>query len=177
MTDRDQYIAGLRELADLLEQNPDFRLPYEGSTGNMTVFLMSYDVADPKVAMAEHTRTLRRHTREAVTKDATSAYFDVNTRLGGPDGLSVQLSTQRAQVCERVVVGTEVKTKLVRDPELVEKLPLVAVEEQEEIIEWQCAPILASAADDPVLTDEPGKVTKLTGPNSVSSPGPSELTS
>lgn len=145
MTERDQYIAGLRDLATMLEENPEFKLPYEGNVGPVTVFLMSYEVDDPKAAMAAHTRTLRHYTKEAVEKDASSSYFNVNARLGGADGLVVQLTTQRAAVCERVVTGTEVKKKKVKDPELVEKIPEVEVELEEEVVEWRCAPLLADA--------------------------------
>ena len=52
--------------------------------------------------------------------------------------MSLEVWTNRANVCERVVTGTRTITETVRDPALVDAVPLVEVTREEEIVEWVC---------------------------------------
>jgi hypothetical protein len=56
----------------------------------------------------------------------------------------------RAEVCERVVVGTREVVEEVKDPEALAAVPMITQTRVEEIVEWQCRPILAAEQDGPV---------------------------
>jgi hypothetical protein len=139
-TDRSQYIAGLRELADLLEQHDELRLPYHGSSGNTPVAFHFFGGDDPKSEFVAAARLVPGK----LDKSAWAQYFDLETTLGGPDGLRLVLSARRNDVCERVVTGVETVTRHVPDPDA--EVPLVEVTEQVEQVEWVCRPLLPGGA-------------------------------
>jgi hypothetical protein len=136
MTDRAEYIKGLRALADILERSPEVPLPYQGHTTAMTLYFFNSE--DPRKAMA----TARRALGIELTKDVWGNYFDL---AGALHGVQIKLTAYRADVCERVVVATrEVKIE-VPDPAAVAALPKVTRTEVIEDVEWVCHPILAEA--------------------------------
>jgi hypothetical protein len=142
MTDRAEYIAGLRQLADLLEQNPDaLPLPYEGRSGAITFHFLSGE--DPKAEMAAAARAIPTR----LDKSGGDSYFDLT---GSLHGLKIELTAFRDAVCERVVTGTETVTEQVRDPEAAEQalasVPLVEVTRTIEHVEWRCTPLLADTS-------------------------------
>jgi hypothetical protein len=115
---RSEYIAGLRELADLLQDHPEVPLPYNGTTTELLWIEYDRDII----------ATIIKALPGPVTKHYTAAgQFQAKTRL---HGLRVEV------VCERVVVGTETVTV-----PAVEARPEAIVEQ--EIVEWRCHPILA----------------------------------
>lgn len=136
MTDRSQYIAGLRQLADLLEQHDELPVPHDGSDSPITVHFLGG--SDPKSAFVAAARLVPGK----LDKLAWADYFDLETTFGGPDGLRFALTAYRRDVCERVVTGVETVTHTVPDPDV--EVPLVEVTEQVEQIEWRCRPLLAS---------------------------------
>lgn len=131
MTTRDGYIAGLRTLADLLDQNPDLPLPYNGSSSALLWIIGGSDQRATLSAVARAIPGVK-------TKGVRGDYFDV---CGQIEGLRVQVIADRDQVCERVVVGTETVTREVPDPDV----PMVTVTEIVEQVEWRCRPLLSPA--------------------------------
>lgn len=138
-TDRAEYIAGLRQLADLLEQHPDaLPLPYQGHWVPITFHFLTGE--DPKSALAAAVRALPIR----LDKSGGDSYFDLT---GSLHGLSIVLTAFRNEVCERVVTGTETVTKQVRDPEAAAQalasVPLVEITETVEQVQWICRPLMA----------------------------------
>lgn len=132
---RTSYIAGLRILADLLEQQPDLKLPYDGITSPIAVF--THDRED-LVAWA---KALPGQADKKYDDDRNFG-FELHGAVGGLDFV---VYGKREQVCERVVTGTETVTKTVPDPEALAKVPSVEVTETVEKVEWVCRPLLADA--------------------------------
>lgn len=138
--DRSQYIAGLRQLADVIEQHDELPLPYQGNDTAMTLYFLS-EGRDAFVAAA---RVIPGRLDKAVRDDV----YQLSTRFGGDRGLKISLTAYRDAVCERVVTGTETVTKTVPDPSV--KVPLVEVTETVETVEWVCRPLLAGESPDGV---------------------------
>lgn len=136
---RTEYIAGLRQLADLLEQHPDLELPFDGRSHPISVYLTTKE--DQRTPLAAWTRVLPG--RKTKSKGGThDEYFNVRVRLRG---LDFQIVANRAEVCERIVVGTREVVTEVPDPEAVAALPKVEVREVVEDVEWRCGPLLAAS--------------------------------
>lgn len=138
--DRADYIAGLRALADLLEQHDELPLPYEGNTVPLTFHYLSSP--DPKAGLA----TFARIIPGALTKtpwggESDYIYFDL---AGSIDGLKVNATAYRDAVCTRVVKGTREVTKVIPDP----AAPTVTVTETVVDVEWVCSPVLAAVRED-----------------------------
>ena len=119
-------IAGLRELADHLEQEPELALHL--ATYGPDRFLVYTDDAD-------RFRTLASALGGDREKNATDSYMTVTRRFG--PGIEVLVYTDRSTVCARRVVGTE--TVEVPDPDA----PKVTIERP--VYEWDCASVLAEA--------------------------------
>lgn len=140
MTDRNAYIAGLRQLADVLENHPEVPLPFEGNGSEMTFHFLGGD--DPKGAMAATARALPT----TFTKDVRLAgYFDMYGVLAG--GLKIKLTAFRNDVCERVVTGTREVEVTEPDPDALAKVPTVTKTVTVEDVVWECSPVLAPAGD------------------------------
>jgi hypothetical protein len=135
-TDRTEYVAGLRQLADLLEQHDELPVPYEGSATSMTMYFLSQG-RDAFVAAA-------RVMPGRLDKKVRDTVYELRARLGGDDGLKVDLAAYRNDVCERVVTGTETVTKRVPDPNVT--VPMVDVTETVEHVRWECKPLLSGGA-------------------------------
>lgn len=137
LTERAEYIAGLRMLANALEQNPDLRLPYSGSRSHLLV-IPSWE-ENQRAELAAWSRVLPG--RKEKQTNGTAFYFK-----GKFAGLGINVICDRDEVCERVVVGTETVTETVKDPEAVAALPDIQVTEEREIVEWRCGSVLADEA-------------------------------
>lgn len=102
---RDEYIAGLRELADLLERTPELPLPtmdfewavhYYGSTD-----------AEQRAALANIRRLLPGPLEEN-DPNSGSGYDESYYQLKGNIGaLPVDVWASRHSVCRRVIAGTQ----------------------------------------------------------------------
>jgi hypothetical protein len=93
---RAAYTAGLRMLADALEQHPELPLPYEGRRAAMRFHFLS--AADPRAAMAAAARALPCALAEQLVSygDAPSDnYLDLTGELAG---LRVALTAYRDDV-------------------------------------------------------------------------------
>jgi hypothetical protein len=137
-TDRAEYVAGLRQLADLLEQHDELPLPHDGSATKLLLSFLGDD--DPKSALVAAARVIPGK----LDKNVWGNYFDLDATLGGPQGLKIKLCAFRDDVCERVVVGTETVTKRVPDPNVT--VPMVDVTETVEHVRWDCKPLLSGGA-------------------------------
>lgn len=139
---RAEYIAGLRQLADLLEAHDELPLPFDGNHGAMNFMFLNDD--DPRAAMAAAVRALPvpLAKNDPAKGGAEEKYFNLSGHL---HGLRIELSAFRAEVCERVVVDRREVTEEVPDPEAVAAAPKVKQTRTVETVEWRCHPVLAGA--------------------------------
>lgn len=136
---RAEYIAGLRQLADALEQHPELNLPFNGRTPESNIFVTTAGGGDPRGQVAAWARVLpgRKDKRER------GEYLDLH---GAFRGLHIKVIANREAVCEKVVIGTETVTEIVPDPVYIASAPMIERETEREIVEWVCPPsILADA--------------------------------
>lgn len=138
---RAEYTAGLRALADLLDEHPDLPLPHVGSTDPFDWWLFG---DNPKATLATLVRLIPGAKKKQVGEHSGSSWFTVATRL---HGLHIDINATRAAVCERVVTATREVTKEVPDPDVLATVPTVTITETVEDVEWVCAPLLD---DEPV---------------------------
>lgn len=123
-----EYVAGLRALADWYEANPDMPLP----NPNAQVFNVS-DIADDQKKAAQ----LIMKAAAPCKKIYADKLFHI-TKEFGP--VELEFIFLREKVCERVVIAKEeVPERLIpAQPERVEPAYV------REIVEWRCEPILPS---------------------------------
>lgn len=139
--DRADYIAGLRALADLLEQHDELPLPTHGSESPLAWWIWPHAVEDPKATLATLVRLIPGAKSKSVGEgSAGNSWFTVTAQL---HGLTIDINTYRNQVCNRVVIGTREVTEEVPDPDAVAAVPTVTVTKTVEDVEWVCEPLLA----------------------------------
>jgi len=114
----ENWVAGLREMADFAEQHPDL---FEKQYGE-TINLFASDAED----MAKQTSRLGTS-----TKLVSENWYTMSRRFGPH---RVDLNIARKQFCERVQTGT--KTVKQPDPEALKQVPTIEVEEP--VYEWLC---------------------------------------
>lgn len=133
---RADYIAGLRKIADALESNPDLRLPWHGSSkygSPLSVF------TDTKAEAAAWAFVLDGRAEKNVTENGNYG-FQLKGRMRG---VHVLVYAKREEVCTRRVVGTREVVEEVADPDALAAVPTVQVTRTEDIVEWDCHPLLA----------------------------------
>jgi hypothetical protein len=132
ITARDEYIAGLRQFADLLERDQTIPLPDNRDVA-WFYFGSRIEHDAQKAAAVNLARRLPGVQKKVVTGDLF--------RLAGTiAGLKTEIIVDRPAVCERVVTGTETVTRQVPDPSV--HVPTVEVTEVVEQVEWVCSPLL-----------------------------------
>ena len=134
MSAREDYIAGLRALADLLAQHDDLPLPLDGQEHTSIGWNLLSDT-DARDAAAEVIRSVGG----SWDKVPIGTQMHYRRKL---HGLHLHVVVTREAVCERVVTGTETVTRLVPAPDA----PMVEVTETVETVEWVCQPLLAERA-------------------------------
>ena len=127
--ERAAYIAGLRQFADLLENDPGLSLP---DTRRIDWYLFAGDAGDTE--QKRLAADLVRRLPGQFDKCELDRLFCFR---GSIEGLGLEVTVDRSAVCRRVVVGT----KTVKKPDPA--APLIEVEVDE--VEWQCEPLLADA--------------------------------
>lgn len=127
-----QQAAGLRALADMVEQNPEL-VPFTSLDG---LYAFHVQTADDQAAFA---RAGLRHGAK-VTKDVSRELHNLLLTWGP---VSAYVLAGRGDVCERVPTGVEKVTKTIKDPDAVAALPDVEIVEEVETFEWKCQPLLA----------------------------------
>lgn len=135
---RATYTDGLRVLANLLENHPELPLPYEGDGTAMTMMFWGPDARE-ELAAAARALPIRLTKNDPARSGYDETYFNLDGNL---NGLRIQLTAHRTQVCERVVTGTRTVTEEVPDPDA----PKVTRIRVEEIAEWRCRPLLTDDA-------------------------------
>ena len=133
---RTAYTTGLRQLADLLDTNPDLPIPFTGSDdmAPISIHSLGYGDDDPKATLA----TIARLLPGTVTKEVDSSYYRINGTLSG---LHVQATAYRDAVCERVVTGTREVTVPATPATPAQPEHTQTVED----VEWVCGSLLAEA--------------------------------
>lgn len=126
---REKFIAGLRQLADFLEQHPEVPEP---NCQAMTAMIWQDDA---KAALRKAALALG-----STEKKFSDSYVFLSRNFGS---LNYQVMAFRNAVCRRLVVG------LREVPEQV--IPA----HQQEIVEWECDPILAGEAPSESPADQP----------------------
>lgn len=136
MTDRSDYIAGLRELADRLERHPDCPLPYDGTDSPLTWIL------DTREDVAAVARVMGRARKERDYKDGLQL-------VGSLHGLSWKVLTFGG-VCERVQVGT----RTVEREEVVTPAQTRTVTVTEPVYETRCPESILAGSDGGPVVDQ-----------------------
>ena len=118
----EEYVAGLRAVADWYERNPNVPLP----ESEITIA----GVTESREAAADVLRTCA-----PCRKDIAGDLFTIRKEIGP---MTLKFLFWRNSVCERVVVATEEVPERVipAEPERVE--PAYT----KEIVEWRCEPVL-----------------------------------
>ena len=128
---RQGYIAGLRQLADVLDACPDIPVPYNGDD-NHSPLLIGFHGASAREELAAAVRAMPCDW----AKKADDKWLNLRGQLAG---LHVEMYASREAVCTRVVAGTE-------DREVEEEVtPAVTrkVVRPVEIVTWDCGSLLA----------------------------------
>ena len=141
MTARDQYIAGLRALADLLDADETMPLPYDG-TGYSQIAVF-YHGSDSKDGLAAFARAFPGRLEKVYDDESEAFGFELRGTLGGPDGLGIRAVGDRTKVCRRVVTGTRTE---IREEPITQVVGKRSVPVEVETVEWICdEPLLAEA--------------------------------
>lgn len=129
-----EYAAGLREFADWVENNAEL---LDGSMSS-GVSLLSNDPISIWGSSGETVAALARAFGRAEKNYDSDSLFYMRRSFGA---LPVEVYAGRETVCRKVVIGTKTVTREMPDPDA----PKVTVTETEEIVEWECSPLLAKA--------------------------------
>jgi hypothetical protein len=138
MTAREEYTAGLRALADLLDGTPELPLP---STDTIEwAGVGGGDDVEHQRSLATIARLIpgRLEKNDPREGDYEANYYRLTGNVGG---MPVEVWAQRAKVCRRVVTGTREVVETVPAP----GAPMVEVTKTVEDVEWVCEPLLAKA--------------------------------
>lgn len=135
LNDRRDFIAGWRALLDLLERNLDLPLPVDDKV------MFTFWGTDARSELANAARQIPvRLNKRVYGGPNDDQYFELSGKL---NGLPIRLVADRESVCTRRVVGTREVTETVPDPEKLAKVPEITRSRTEEIVEWDCGPLLA----------------------------------
>jgi hypothetical protein len=125
MTDRENFIQALRDMADFFEKNEEVLLP----KWQQSISLFSTNDDSAKAELAAFARAMGKVAKEYGDELVTlSKDFDCLLQL--------KIHANRGAVCERVVVGTKI---IPAEPKRV--IP-AQPERVEELVEWHCTPVL-----------------------------------
>lgn len=132
--------AGLRQVAAMVEANPGGVDVLEFAFSNVLAYVSG---DNPRELIADATRAT------LAVGGTVDKYYSGDEWAGivarfGP--VSIQIYTGRAQMCERVVVGTREVVKEVPDPEALAAVPTVQTTVTEDVVEWVCRPIMEEVA-------------------------------
>lgn len=132
---RADYIEGLRQLAAVLEANPEIQMPISGGISASSALVIR--AGDTREDLAAAARAFPCAWAKSTSGDGDQ-WLDLNGQLAG---LHVQLYADREAVCTRRVVGVEDReVEEVVTPAVTRK-----VTKPVEIVEWDCGPILGKA--------------------------------
>jgi hypothetical protein len=130
---RQEYIEGLRKLADLLDATPDLPTPYMTNTGPR--WSSYFDASEVARLASLVPGTMRKNDPNADGYNAE--YYELTSDVKfGPFRLVV--TSYRDTVCEKVQTGTKTveHPRVKAAPARVEEVP---------VFEYVCSPLLAKA--------------------------------
>lgn len=130
MSKRQEFIDGLRAVADFYENHPEAHYDEMGLNISMYAF-----TDDPKAAVVTTAKAMGK-----CEKEYCEEYFTIRKEFSGAVSLSV--FAKRSKVCQAVKVGERVIPEHIV-PATTE---IVIPERTEDIIKWQCEPLLAGAS-------------------------------
>lgn len=134
LTEQQDYIDGLRALADFLDENRDLTPHYGRGVDVALFFSLGDEPAMAKVWLADKARRFGK-----AEKSKTSPFYEVARRFG-PHKLSANV--RENLVCEQVHVGTRTVEREVLPP----GVEMVTETVKEPVYEWRCPPSLLEAA-------------------------------
>jgi hypothetical protein len=136
-----EMVAALRSLIDFIETNPELGEHFRyASFRKMLVYA---GTTKPREVMAEFIRAGLAAGAKIVKDFDGDRWANVHLHLGP---IEIEVYGARAEVCERVVVGTEEVVEEVADPEALAAVPKVKVTKTVEQVKWVCHPLLADAS-------------------------------
>lgn len=139
-TDTTETVTALHALIGFIEANPELGRYFRHASFERVLIYAGRE--NPREVMAEFIRA-GLASGAKIEKDFNGDdWANVHVRFGPID---IEVYGKRAEVCERVVVGTEEVEEEVPDPEVLATVPKVKVTKTVEKVEWRCSPILASA--------------------------------
>jgi hypothetical protein len=130
----------MRDMIALADSDPDFIPPNvieNFNTGGKTEcrwFPFAIPADEARIGGA-----VRRSIGGTWSKEVTTGYLYLKNEN---DDTRHVIILDRAQVCRKIVTGTETVTKTVKDPEALANIPMVEVTVEVETFEWMCDPIL-----------------------------------
>ena len=128
---------GWAKLAQFLADNPD--IAEQATCYDERVLVYVPPGSDTVSRLADYARRgVRAGARVEKTYD--DKYGNVLLHFGP---VHLQAYSLRDEVCERVVVGTREVVEEVQDPEALAAVPTITQTRTEDIVEWQCRPLLA----------------------------------
>jgi hypothetical protein len=141
VADAKEYARGWAKLAQFLADNPDIAKGANAYSDKALVYLAPGD--DTVSRLADYTRRgLAAGAR--VEKSYGDDYGKVLLHFGP---IYLQVYSLRDEVCERVVLGTREVVEEVQDPVALAAVPTITQTRTEDIVEWQCRPLLAGEQD------------------------------
>lgn len=130
--DRREMVAGLRQLADALEANPDMPAPW----GSITLFAahVKRDGESEIEVMARAVKAIPGRVDKGALGDS---YFSLSRNFAG---LRYELLAGREEVCTRRQVGEREVIKVVPVSDDTEEITTL-----EPVYEWDCDPVLRAS--------------------------------
>jgi hypothetical protein len=128
-----EVAQSLRLLADFYESHPTVPLPLDLTFNSLNVYVRD----DPKTVLASI---------GSFEKAADGVYFIAKKQIGC---FTLEFRTKRDSVCVRKVVGKRVVPAHVIPAEFKEETFIP--EHEEDIVEWDCQPILPNSEPEPEL--------------------------
>lgn len=109
-------------------------------TNRVNVYVYTAEV------IAEFARAAARAGRKVTKRlgGTDDAYFGILVSFGW---VEMYVYATRAEVCDRVVIGTDTVVTEVPDPKALAAVPTVRVVETVERVEWHCGPLLGGGRD------------------------------
>lgn len=133
-----EYTWGWGKLSQFLADNADIADNAHAYSDRVLIYYTPDE--SPLARLADITRRgIAAGAR--VEKSYDDDYGKVQLHFGP---VYLQAYSNRAEVCERVVVGTREVVEEVQDPDALAAVPTITQTRTEEIVEWQCHPILAA---------------------------------
>lgn len=133
---KQEYVAGLRELADFIENAP-FPDSWQGAWGEKSweahyIYLNTGTKED-----------FQKFVKALGTFEKTFSEYSSSAVKTLPSGIKITVSTDRQNICKKVVVGTRVIPAKEERTVIEEAEP----EREEEIVKWECGSFLGESGE------------------------------